>query len=286
MKPTACYEMVVTNKEAARDMLRSIIRWCGLGFHPDTPAKDYIDPVTKQPSLLKFEAEMFDANMHNAFELLDDVYQESMEIWHELGMITTEEYYTMSGLPYITDKTELIAAIDEVLLDLVAEHGEAYHVMYEHPGNEPTCIEVNLLDRDGTHTVIELIVQLSEAVYKKTGRYLSYTTNSPTDGSVLVFLDETSDNKYDPECFKKAFIAQFEAWRAGRTRYDGPHAKAIIYQTLDDVIERECFGNRWQDVLKPNFEMWHQVMCMARNGVSNPDAPCIFTHFLEDNDNG
>lgn len=272
MKPTACYEMVVTSKEAARDMLKSIIRWCGLGFHPDTPAKDYIDPVTKEPALLPFEAEMFDANIHNAFELLDDIYQDSLDIWHELGMISNKEYYHMSGENYITDTAEVIEAIEAILLDVVGEHGEAFHVTSELYPEDRTTLTINLLDRDGTHRVMDMAQIIHDAIFKKTGRHLSIVNNSPTDGALVVFLDTSMDEPFDIDKHKKNFIKRFKDYQANDPlQYQGKHSDAIVYQTLKDVVERECYGDMWEDALSGSYEIWHQVMTWARNGLSNPN---------------
>jgi hypothetical protein len=97
MKPKACYEMVVTNKETAKAMLKEVVKYIGLAFHPDTPAEEYIDVFTKKPIFEKFEAEFLNANLTNASELLDDIYDDSIEFWHEFGMIDNVTYMDLKG---------------------------------------------------------------------------------------------------------------------------------------------------------------------------------------------
>lgn len=268
MKPAICYEMLVVNEETAKEALKQAVKWLGLAFHPDTPGEDYINALTRDKTMMKFEAEMFDANIHNAFELLPDIYSEAIDIWHELGMITNSEYYSMQGETFITDKAELIAAIEEVLLEVVGEHGEAFHVTTELYVEDRNSLTINLLDRDGTPKVMEMAAIIHTAIFNKTGRHLGMCNNSPTDGAILVMLDESSDNIFDPLCHKKRFINSFKEYIKNPMAFQGKHSDAIVFQVLDDTLDRECFGDLWEEALKPNYEFWHQVMIFARNGIS------------------
>ena len=98
LKPKACYKMIVTDEASAKIMLKDVIQFLGMAFHPDNCGMDYEDVATEKPTFEEFEAEMLDANINKAIELMgDNIYTYSMGVWHEFGMITDEYYKTLTG---------------------------------------------------------------------------------------------------------------------------------------------------------------------------------------------
>jgi hypothetical protein len=91
LKPKACYEVFVVDKETAKEALKGIIKYLGMGFHPDTLGSQYVHISIENRTFEDFEAENLDKNIR-AIELYLDIYQETFDLWHEFGMITTEEY--------------------------------------------------------------------------------------------------------------------------------------------------------------------------------------------------
>jgi len=51
--------------------LRKVTKCIGPGFHPDTPASDYIQYKDDNPAFTSAEAEQFDDDMNRCFELLE-----------------------------------------------------------------------------------------------------------------------------------------------------------------------------------------------------------------------
>ena len=92
LKPEACYKVLVHDEESAKAVLRDIIKYLGLGFHPDTPASKYVQVVSGEKTFEAFEAETLDKNIELICKILPDVYDTSLGLWHEMGMITTDEY--------------------------------------------------------------------------------------------------------------------------------------------------------------------------------------------------
>jgi hypothetical protein len=61
--------------------LRQATREIGLGFHPDTPAGEYIEISTGGQLFVGADAEAFETNRTRAFELLGDkVYDQGLRI--------------------------------------------------------------------------------------------------------------------------------------------------------------------------------------------------------------
>jgi hypothetical protein len=241
-----------------------------MGFHADTLGESYVANDGTR-TFEKFEAEFYNSNLGSIYELLgDSIHTETMELWLEFGMMSTIEYYEAIGTDLEPDIEVLLKQINEVLLEVVCDKGEAVHVMSDLHPEDNFCLMVSLLDRDGKPTVLEMAEALAKALHKKTGRYLGISHNSPTDGNLLIFLNPDGDRLYEPLFFKTQFIKAFEDWKLDPLGYQGAHSKAIVYQTLDDVLDRECSGDLWKEILTPNFEMWHQVMNWNRNGMSSP----------------
>ncbi len=91
LKPQACYEITVKDLASAKSTLREIVKFIGLGFHPDNMCEDYVDSVASEPIFLNFEAANLDVNLDLISDYLD-IYDETLELWHEFGMITDTEY--------------------------------------------------------------------------------------------------------------------------------------------------------------------------------------------------
>ena len=279
LKPEACYKMVVTDLVSARAMLRDVVKYLGMGFHPDNCGMDYVNNEGKR-TFEKFEAEFLDANILNAMSFIDDIYYEGMNLWHEFGMLTTEEYENMMDFKKVDYQHELLDLVNAIVGEFV-EEDDKYCCAVDIDVSTGDTVGVRWMEFDGFPTAMAANKRLHVELYRRTGRHFLMSHNSPTDGHVLIFVDKSMDLEYDLDHFKKSFIAQFEAWQNEGVKYDGPHAKAIIFQTLDDTISRDCMGGYWQDALQPNFDMWHQVMTFARNGISNPNAR---TSMLDDSD--
>lgn len=267
-RPVCAYGITVVDEKSAKETLRLIVQFLGLGFHPDTPAKDYICVTSKTPIFVYGEADMIDENIRLISEYFD-IYTEAINLWHEFGMIDTDTYQKLGGEGM--KQEDLLRLVNEIVGSFVEENDQ-WCCAVDIDVTTGDTVGVRWLELDGTHMVTAAVKRLSDELYKKTGRHFCISHNSPTDGHVLIFKDYTMDHEYDPEHFKKSFIAQFEAWLNSPTEYGGPHSRAIVFQTLDDTISRDCMGNYWQDALKPNFEMWHQVMTFARNGISKPEG--------------
>ena len=262
LKPEACYKMVTRDEASAKKMLKEVVKYIGLGFHPDNCGMDYTNNEGK-PMFEKLEAENLDTNILAAFDYIS-VYDTAIEAWHEFGMIDNNQYKALTG--DIMTQAKLLKIVNEIVWSFV-EADDTYCCAVDMDVSTGDTIGVRWLEFDGFPTVIAANKRLSDELYNRTGRHFLLSHNSPTDGHVLIFVDEGMDHEYDPDHFKKDFIAQFEAWQNEGVRYDGPHSKAIIFQTLDDTIGRDCECD-WRDAIKPNFEMWHQVMTFARNGIS------------------
>lgn len=71
----------IENARNAADWLRRATRDIGLGFHPDTPASEYINVATEKPLFVGADAEAFDAARMRAFEMLGErVYDQGLRI--------------------------------------------------------------------------------------------------------------------------------------------------------------------------------------------------------------
>ena len=63
--------------EIVRDEVsaKAFLAWCvetiGLGFHPDTPFADYVDPDTEEPVFAEATARKLDRKMRRAFLYCD-----------------------------------------------------------------------------------------------------------------------------------------------------------------------------------------------------------------------
>ena len=272
LKPEACYKMVVTDEASAKKMLKEVVKFLALSFHPDTCAMDYVDVVTHRRTFEKFEAEFLDANMKNAFELLDNVYDRAIAYWHEFGMIDDERFIEMveteESQPVwaVENQENLLIRVNEIMSKF-AHQDDKNCSSVDRDVTTGETVGVRWMEYDGTHHMCDKIQELADELYYFTGRHFCISHNSPTDGHVLIFWEKNMDVKYDPDHFKKTFIAQFEAWQNDPTEPHGSHANAIIFQTLDDTIGRDCECD-WRDAIQPNLEMWHQVMMFARNGIS------------------
>ncbi|MGH7130345.1 MAG: hypothetical protein ACREJO_00150 [Phycisphaerales bacterium] len=70
-----CSAKLTTTTEAIK-WLRRATHEIGPGFHPDTPASDYVAAASGMPLFGAQDAEAFDANIGRAFELLgEEVYE-------------------------------------------------------------------------------------------------------------------------------------------------------------------------------------------------------------------
>jgi hypothetical protein len=266
LRPICCYGVTVTDKATAKETLKLIVKYLGTGFNPNTPAREYVSCIDKSPVFVFSEADYYDENLALIFKYLDDVYAEAIELWHEFGMIDNKQYETLTLRRGIMTQANLLKIVNEIVWSFL-EEDDKYCCAVDIDVSTGDTVGVRWMEFDGFPTVIAANKRLSDELYKRTGRHFCLSHNSPTDGHVLIFVDKHMDTEYDPDHFKKSFIAQFEAWQNEGVRYDGPHSKAIIFQTLDDTIGRDCECD-WRDAIKPNFEMWHQVMTFARNGIS------------------
>jgi len=62
----------------------------GLGFHPDTSGRNYVDQDGKR-CLTNAQAAAYDRDMDAAFGEMDDPYDAAIQIWAKLGLITQAE---------------------------------------------------------------------------------------------------------------------------------------------------------------------------------------------------
>lgn len=73
----------------------AFLRWCetyiGMGFHPDTSGAEYIDLTTGERSFTEEDAAHLDAAMDAVFDLLDDPYAVSLDLFHEINNIPRED---------------------------------------------------------------------------------------------------------------------------------------------------------------------------------------------------
>ena len=52
--------------------LRDLTKWIGPGFHPDTPASEYVDAATDRALLAPRDASRLDRDIARAFHLLEE----------------------------------------------------------------------------------------------------------------------------------------------------------------------------------------------------------------------
>lgn len=70
-----CFDSPESRKEAVC-WVRTVSREVGLGFHPDTPASEYVNLNTDLPTFSTTEAKAFDEARDRAFDLLGEhIYQ-------------------------------------------------------------------------------------------------------------------------------------------------------------------------------------------------------------------
>jgi hypothetical protein len=62
-----------------------LVRKFGLGFHPDTRARDYIDDDGLPTYATDEEADMHDFIVQTAFRLCDP-YEVAIEVWEDMGL--------------------------------------------------------------------------------------------------------------------------------------------------------------------------------------------------------
>ena len=65
---------VLVEHASAKDVivwLRALTKWIGPGFHPDTPASDYVRVDDGRPLFAPAEAARLDENLDRCFRLLD-----------------------------------------------------------------------------------------------------------------------------------------------------------------------------------------------------------------------
>jgi hypothetical protein len=63
---------------------RSLVRLLGLGFHPDTRCRNYVND-DGSPTFTYEQAKKYDAVVTAAFEVCDP-YETAIEVWEEMGL--------------------------------------------------------------------------------------------------------------------------------------------------------------------------------------------------------
>lgn len=272
LKPTACYHIVVDGPESAKQTLRIIVKYLGTGFHPDTCGMDYVTNEGK-PTFEKFEAEIFDLNMLKIIEHLDDVYSEAIELWHEFGMIDNEQYNNLTGDVMTTTKLDYSAEMDKLIKHMNDFIGKKIDEDKDDCfcaalTKDITCgdsVSIRFMEEDGSPEVMDLLEELAIYLFESTGRHYCISNNSPTDGHALVFVDPAMDEEYNKHQFADEFKAGFDVWLKDPDSFSNRPYLHIVYQTLDDYLDRTCDGIvNWKDHLKYNEEMWYQVMMWNR----------------------
>jgi hypothetical protein len=159
---------------------------------------------------------------------------------------------------------ECVDAVYNVCAKLAeeSEFGRAFTTAVGDLGDQ---IVVHFLEEDGSSLVMDAIQEFADLVHKATGRHYCMCNNSPTDGVVLVLSDPAMDEVFDKERHKKQFISSFDNWRVTKIPHIKPEME-LVFQTLEEVIDRDSCGLEWQDELTYNIEFWYQVMYWHRNG--------------------
>jgi len=272
LKPTACYHIVVDCPNSAKQALRIIVKYLGTGFHPDTPAMDYVNNEGR-PTFEKFEAEILDLNMLNIFKHMDDVYAEAIELWHEFGMIDNEQYETLIGgtpMNYREKCDELEKLVNGFI---------GYKIDQDITGTFSASVTrdclndqigIRFMEEDGSPCVMPMLQEMADWLFKESGRHFCISNNSPTDGYALVFVDEGMDEVFDIHHHANTFIDMFEKWKMDPSYMSDILSKLILFQTLDDALDRQCDGTfSWKEMLDPCEEVWVQVMFWNRHGFIN-----------------
>jgi hypothetical protein len=82
---TALCNATLVNRQDAIAWVQKAALELGLGFHPDTPAAEYVNTETNQPTFTAAEAVAFDAVREKAFDLLgDSIYDYGLSIQQRL----------------------------------------------------------------------------------------------------------------------------------------------------------------------------------------------------------
>ncbi len=75
---------VPKTKAQAKKWLRLCVYFCAGGFHPDTPASDYVNEDNKQ-TFNKTESKVFEAARDRVFKLLKDPYKDGLAYVDEMN---------------------------------------------------------------------------------------------------------------------------------------------------------------------------------------------------------
>lgn len=273
LRPICCYGVTAIDVASAKETLKLIVKYLGTGFHPDTPAKDYICVVSKTPTFIYSEAEFYDKNLELIHELLDDVYAEAIELWHEFGMIDNEQYETLTG-GTIVDYKEKCDQLEKLVNEFISYKIDQDITGCFSASVTRDCLNdhvgVRFMEEDGSPRVMPLLQEMADWMFKETGRHFCISNNSPTDGHALIFVDETMDVVFDIHHHTDTFIEQFDQWKMDPSFMSDVLSKLILFQTLDDALDRQCDGTTsWKEMLDPCEEVWVQVMFWNRHGFIN-----------------
>jgi hypothetical protein len=266
---------VVTDETSARLCLRSMVEYIGMGFHMEELAESYVTNAD-EPTFEKFECEFYNYNLTRVCEILgDEVPKIVMSVWCELGMLTDKELQKQEEEIMANEKFDYKAECDKLenlihgfVNQKIDELGEAcFTVSVTRDNCLNDSVGVRFLEEDGSHLVMDMLEDMANYLFTHSGRHYCITNNSPTDGSVLVFVDTVLDEVFDKYYFAQEFKDGFDEWLKDPQQFKNRPKQHIVYQTLDDTISRDCECN-WKDAIKYNEEMWYQVMIFARNGIS------------------
>lgn len=267
LKPEACYKMVVTDETSAKKCLFEMVKYLGTGFHADTLGGMYVDRKFN-PTFEKFECEFYDSNLNSIHEIFgDEIHTLAMGYWHELGMITNEEYEELGGFMV---KVNSQKALEDVLGQILGAQSEAddslCSTVYSDLCTGDSVI-IRWMEADGNSQMHVMIDFLDKELFERTGRHFNMCNNSPTDGSLLVFWEEINDEPWNRFHHVETFIELFNRWCKDPAEFAYLKEWRVQFETLDDAMDRCCTGPvNLREFFNPDEEIWAQIMDWNRNG--------------------
>jgi hypothetical protein len=166
----------------------------------------------------------------------------------------------------VNSQQDLVALVGDILGKQSAEDCDLCSAIYVENCLSDS-IGVRWMEADGNHLMHEMIEFLDTELFAATGRTFNICNNSPTEGFVMIFWEEMNDERWDRDDHKQYFIAQFESWRNNPDSFTNRPDQALVYDLLEQVLERDCSGDLWKEVLHSDYEMWYQVLRWNQLGV-------------------